>query len=220
MAIAASPTTSRDQRIVIRGLDWEAYRRIAGMVEDQNIRLAYNRGVLELMSPGMLHEDWTKLIARFFEILTEEMEIPCRGLRSTRWERVAADRAIEADECYYFDPDKIAEARRATDDTSQLPPPDIAVEVDMSRSKLDRPDIYAMLGVPEVWQFDGETLRIDHLRQDGAYETRDSTCFLPVRSEEVVNWLHDGHQTDQSAWARRLRRWVREEVAQRGRAGA
>src|SRR2546421_12578758 len=38
------------------------------------------------------------------------------------------------------------------------PPPDLAIEVDVSHSSLDRLGIYAALGVPEVWRLDDDRL--------------------------------------------------------------
>ena len=39
-------------------------------------------------------------------------------------------------------------------------PPELAVEVDMSRSSLDKLAIYAALGVVELWRTDGTTIEI------------------------------------------------------------
>ena len=38
------------------------------------------------------------------------------------------------------------------------PPPDLAIEIDMTSPSIPRLPIYCALGIPEVWRFDGETM--------------------------------------------------------------
>ena len=94
---------------------------------------------------------------------------------------------------------------------------DLAIEVDVSPSKIDRPAIYAALRVAELWRFDGERKRpvIERLSEDGTYQTVDMSEFLPVRSEEVARWVLEEDRRAGSAWGRRLRAWARAELALR-----
>jgi hypothetical protein len=91
----------------------------------------------------------------------------------------------------------------------------LAVEIEISRSALDRTGIYAALGVREVWRFDAENLYVEQLQPDGAYvEFASSVAFPFLPLNEVVRWI-DLADTfrDQSEWGRRLREWVRNELA-------
>jgi hypothetical protein len=74
--------------------------------------------------------------------------------------------------------------------------------------------IYAALGVPEVWRFDGETLRVEQLH-DGTYAAGAASPSLPMLPlDEVVRWLRLAEEIeDHSEWGRRFRLWVREELA-------
>ena len=80
--------------------------------------------------------------------------------------------------------------------------------------------IYASLGVPEVWRFDGETLQVEHLQPDGTHAqvtAGPSFPFLPL--DEVVGWVNRPEAIeDHSEWGRRFREWVREELVPRGAA--
>ena len=51
-------------------------------------------------------------------------------------------------------------------DFEKDPPPDVAVEVDVTRHSISKFGIYAGLGVPEVWIYDGKELKIHLLEQD------------------------------------------------------
>jgi Uma2 family endonuclease len=220
-AIALSPARSphargsTEQRITLRGVSWETYQRLAEEIGDQRILKAYNRGVLELMSPGPLHENYKKLLAILVETVTDELEIPRRSQGSTRWDRPEPGRGLEPDECYFLTAAKVAATRHRSKDVADYPPPDLAIEIDMSRSEVDRAEIYATIGVPEVWRFDGEALRIDRLRDDGTYEVVAESLFLPVAPDEVVRWLVHVDNADEAVWARRLREWARAEVRPR-----
>src|SRR5262249_28301372 len=39
------------------------------------------------------------------------------------------------------------------------PPPDLAIEVEVTHSSMDRMEIYATLGIPGLWRLDGDELR-------------------------------------------------------------
>src|SRR3954454_19090485 len=160
-------TSEPEPRIVLRGVGWEGYERMLELVGDRPIRLTYDRGDLELMVPSHDHERYKSLLGRLIETLTLELDLPCDAAGSTTWRKQLEDRGLEPDECYY-----LANAERVSGRKIDLevdPPPDLAIEVEISRSALDRMGIYAALGVPEVWRFDGETLRVAQLRADGTY---------------------------------------------------
>jgi hypothetical protein len=99
-------------------------------------------------------------------------------------------RGIEADLCYYFDALKLEACAAAdaldSDDVADYPNPDVAVEVDLSPSKIDRPGIYRALQEPEVWRLDAGTVSIEQLGADGKYVAAESSRFLHVRADEVT----------------------------------
>jgi Uma2 family endonuclease len=209
-----------EQRIVIRGLSWDLYDRLSDAVgEGQHVSLAYDGKDLELMTTGPIHEVYKELFGWFVRFMTSELRIRCSGLGETTWKRPAIARGLEADQCYYFTPEKIkvdAESRaRKSNDVADYPNPDLAIEIDLSPSQVDRPGIYAALQVPEVWQFDGESVVIMQLRPDHSYAAAEKSRFLPVRAEEVFRWVAKEDSSDELAWEQRLRAWVRTELAPR-----
>ncbi|MEO6811913.1 MAG: Uma2 family endonuclease, partial [Isosphaeraceae bacterium] len=194
---------------------------------DQHVLLAYNRGVLEFMSPGPMHEDHKGRLNRLVYVLTEELDVPCKGYGSTMWKALEAHRGLEADDCFYLTIDfyltieKITAARQPardrSNDSNDYPRPDLAIEIDLRPSAVDRPEIYATLGVPEVWRYDGETLRISRLGLDGTYADVAESGFLAIKAEEVVHWLQDFDTEGTTARARLLREWIRAELIGRVR---
>ena len=211
----ATPRAMPEQRVVLCGVSWETFLRLSEEVENAGVRMAFNQGVLEFMSPGMMHEDYKARLRRLIEMVCVELAVPFKICGSTTWKRPAQARAIEADECYMLTAEKIALCRRQSNDSKDYPDPDLAVEVDISPSDVDRASIYAALRVPEVWRFNGDRLRIDRLREGGTYEAVGESLFLPIEPAEVERWVKDDDDGDEGAWERRARDWVRAEVAPR-----
>ena len=202
-------------RILLTGLSWQTYRLILDETGDRRrTRMAFNRGALELMSPGPLHEEDSNGFDRTLAIICEEAEIDFKSYGSTTWHRDDAERGIEADQCYYFTAAKLAAAgeatRRGSNDSSEYPIPDLAIEIDMRRSALDRAEIYATLGVPEVWSFEAGRLHVFALGDDRVYVEAEASRFVPIPPAEIARWADAFEKCDnERLWARDCRAWVR-----------
>ncbi len=133
------------------------------------------------------HETYKRLLGRFVEIVTEEMDLEIRSLSSSTWSRKDLLKGVEADECYYIQNDAAVRGKMEID-LAINPPPDLAIEIDISNPSLPRLPIYAALGVPEVWQFDGENFKILGLFA-GAYTAQGQSQALPIVTVEVVRGL-------------------------------
>jgi Uma2 family endonuclease len=111
------------------------------------------------------------------------------GLGQTTWKPFELGRGLEADLCFYFDPNKLAIAQaalaRESNDIRDYPDPDLAVEVDLSPSKIDRDRIYEALRVAEICRFRGGSISIEQLAPDGSYVASDHSRSLRVRTEEI-----------------------------------
>ena len=144
-----------DQRVVIRGIDWGFYEQLVDSIpEGANIRVDYDGKDVEIMSLSQLHDGVKKRLGRFVELTAEELEVPCNGLGQATWKRPEDSRGVESDECYYFAPAKLAVAAEAmmrmSMDGADYPNPELAIEIDLSPSQIDRAGIYAALRVAEV----------------------------------------------------------------------
>ncbi len=178
-----------EQHFVIHDVGWEDYEALSDRFSPRGVRLAFDRGTLELMTPSFNHEFYSRLICRFVQILTMELRIPIVSGGSTTFRREDLQRGLEPDECYYLA--HADDVRGKTEIDLQLdPPPDLAVEIDITSSSLDRQGIYAALQVPEIWRFDTRELRVYLLDETGIYtisETSRAFPFLPIiRFEEFL----------------------------------
>ena len=200
-----------EHRFIIYNVGWEGYEALLELFGDDGPRMNYSKGNVELMSPLIPHEQYSNLIGYMIECLTEELDIPRNALGSTTFKRRMADRGLEPDECYYIANAGRIRKHQRSPDLDVDPPPDLAIEIEITNSLLDKLGIYAGIGVPEIWRFDGEALIVLLLQPDGTYaesQTSASFPFLPMG--EIVRFLHEYDPADETRWGRSFRAWVRE----------
>lgn len=201
------------QRFVLWNLGWDAYEHIVEALQEQHVRSTYDRGDLELMSPLPIHELIKVWFGHFMLALSLELQFRYQSLAQTTFRCRDRDRGLEPDDCYY-----LASLEKVADWTTlnldRDPPPDLALEVDVTTSCLDRMGVYAGLGIPEVWRFDGERWHIHLLGADGTYGESASSAALPyLPIPEVTALLHQTlAMTDLGERFRTFTRWVREQV--------
>src|SRR5207302_1952645 len=144
-------------------------------------------------------------------VLTEELGLPLKRGGSTTLRRRLRRRGIEADECFWIaNAQRMAGRRRL--DLRTDPPPDLAIEVDVSHSSLDRLGIYAALGVPEVWRLDGDTLTFHVLGGQRTYASAAvSRSFPLVGPADLLGFVQQARQAgNENPVVQQFRAWVRQ----------
>jgi Uma2 family endonuclease len=109
---------------------------------------------------------------RLVLLYCQRFHVALEKLGHTTWKHAGLEKGVEADACYY-----IQDPRRTAAERLDLPP-DIAVEIDIISESLKKLPIYAALGIPEIWRYDGRTFRFYEL-VDGSYVETASSRFLP-----------------------------------------
>lgn len=216
-------SSTGEDRFLIRDIGWDKYEALLELFGDDGPRLNYANGNVELMSPLPVHGKYAKLLGVMVETIAEELGIRLESYGITTFKRRAVDRGFEPDECYYFaNIDRLRGEKRI--DLDVEPPPDLCIEVEITKSLLPKLDIYAKIGVPEVWRFDGEILTVFLLRPEGCYFPSERSASLPfVPMAEIARFLREYATGQELPWRRAFRAWVREVVAplrDRGEAGA
>ena len=95
-------STAPTQNAVLRGIRFETYERLVEDLADRQVRLTYDRGVLEIMSPSHQHERTSRLIGCLIQALAEELAIDIELGGSTTWRRRDLEQGLEPDECYWI----------------------------------------------------------------------------------------------------------------------
>ena len=198
--------------ILLKNISWKTYESLLHELAQQGgIRLTYDRGNLEIMTPSAPHEGSKKILGRFVESVTEELNIEIRSLGSLTCRREDLERGLEPDQCYYIENEDVVWDKQQID-LNQDPPPDLVVEIDVTSSSIDRLSLYASLGVPEVWRYDGNRLIIYQLEAQ-EYAERDASPTFPFLSQvEMLRFLELRSTTKENALLRLFREWVRSQI--------
>jgi len=206
-------TAPAEERQILTGVDWAQYESLLREYEGRHWRLTYDRGTLEIMTVSPWHERAKKLLARLLEALAEEIDLPVLGLGNLTLREEAIARGLEPDDCWYIQHEKLIRTKKQID-LREDPPPDLVVEVEVSRSVLDRLHIYAALGIPEVWRFDGENLIVCLLGNDGEYaESSQSPTFPKLVLDGLPLFFAQWDKIDQTRLVKTFREWVRATLA-------
>jgi Uma2 family endonuclease len=198
-----------EQRVVLRGLSWEAYLQILNALpQSRGSRLTYDDGLLEITVPLEDHEFSGRLIECFIRALVELMELRIKTMGSTTMNYPRLKKGAEPDNAYYIQNQPLVRGRNV--DFSQDPPPDLVVEVDITHTDIAKNQFYSSLGVPEFWRFNGKVWRIYQL-QEGVYvEVEVSPTFPQVPKEWLYRFLEQAKE-DEIAAVQALRTWWQEQ---------
>ena len=159
------------------------------------------------------HESYGRFLGRLAVTLTEEMGLPIKEGGSTTLRRRRKQRGLEPDNCYWIGREPLVRGKLRID-LRVDPAPDLAIEVDIAHSSLDRMAIYAALGIPEVWRFDGQDLTFHLLGVNGQYDVIPySPSFPPITAVEVANFLPLRLHLDENAVVAKFRAWIRQHHA-------
>lgn len=200
------------QRLLLHAVSWEAFEAILQELGDRrSARIAYCDGMLEIMSPSPEHEYFKETLGDAIKDIAETLELDYESYGSTTWRKQAEQAGLEPDNCFYFQNE--AQIRgKLQFDLHQDPPPDLALEIDITNQSLARFPIYARLGVPELWCYDTGTLTIYHL-QNGQYVAVEQSTIFPNLNIGRLPQLIEAHRsTGRLALRRSIRAWVREQM--------
>jgi Uma2 family endonuclease len=210
----AQPVRHRDspvgdyQHFVLEDVSWKFYEQLLKEIGDRPIQVSYDGGRLEIMSPLREHEKIKKLIGRLIEMLTFRLNIEMDSSGSTTFRRREKLKGFEPDECYFI---KNAAKMRGVKrwNPRRHPPPDLIVEVDITSRSIDREPIFAALGVPEVWRWDGMRLECLHLAGDHYVIRKQSLAFPFLEPGELKRFISKLHRRGENAIVREFVEWVK-----------
>lgn len=196
--------------ILLEHVSWKAYEALVECWGEFHKRLTYDRGRLEIRSPLLIHERCGKLLGRLVEAYTFEKDIPLHCGGSTTFKLSLKQKGLEPDECYWIQ-NETRMRGRDEHDLEADPPPDLAIEVDITSSSLDRMPIYADLGFLEVWRYKKDAVTIHVLRESGEYEQREAGRALPELTAEVLTRFLQLRHVGTSEMVKGFVKWVREQ---------
>ncbi|NMG10536.1 Uma2 family endonuclease [Brasilonema sp. UFV-L1] len=208
--------TPAETRTILSNISWQTFKTmLAEMGSERKNRLAYDNGILEIMTPLMPHENSNRIIEGFVVALCEEFGLEFKRAGSLTLTRDNVERGGEPDSSYYIQNESRVRNRENID-LAIDPPPDLVLEVEYSKPKVDKSKIYTAIGVPEFWRYNGSVLRIYILNHgnDGQYtEVETSPTFAPVPVKEIPRFIQETKKNGEMKTTRAFRAWVRQQIA-------
>ena len=181
--------------LVLPQFSWEDYERLLEELRERpHLRISYDRGKLEIMSPLPEHEEYGRFIDDLVRVLASTHKLKVQKYGAATWKRQPLLRAVEPDCCYY-----VANAERVIGkrkfDLEIDPPPDIVVEIDITNESLSKFPIYAALSVPEIWSYDSKTIQFYELA-GGKYREVSKSRFFPRLTPSMLAAALELNKTD------------------------
>jgi Uma2 family endonuclease len=199
-------------RVLLQNISWETYERLLNEMGDRrNIRLHYDRGLLEIMTPLFEHENPKRILEKFVDALADVLNIEIVSAGSTTLNRPDLARGSEPDSGFYIQNEQQIQGKR-TIDLKTDPPPDLVIEIDVTSSSIDREGIYAAMGVPEIWRCDRGEVKFLQLQSGNYVETEHSLAFPFLPVAEVAKFLEQSQTVGETTLLKSFRTWVREQI--------
>lgn len=209
--------------MTLPGVTWAEYDRLLDARDQARawaVKLTYDRGRLDLVTKSNTHELWKTVVGLLVTVWAEEAAVPVVGCGETTVRREDLDRGFEPDQWFYVGPTvaRVLPLGRELDFTTD-PPPDLAVEIEVSRKLGDRIDLYAAVGVPEVWAYDGHQLVVYTLGPNRGYTPATTSRALGgLPAADLARYLGLAGTVDQVSIVRQFRAWVRQTLVPPGSA--
>jgi Uma2 family endonuclease len=184
---------------------WRTYENfLEDLGESYADRLSYSDGVLEIMSPSSTHGLYNADIQFFIYELCCATDKSCMALGNFTLKQDKLQKGIEPDNCYYIQNEPKVRHKQKIDLAQDIPP-DLAIEIDISTDSTKKLDIYASLGVPELWFFDGDELVIYQLEQQNYKITKNSAIFPNLNLEaHILKLIELGYEIGHAQACKKL----------------
>lgn len=207
--LAYSKEELAGSHLILHDISWETYEQLLEIFAERSTpRMTYYQGTLELMVFLPEHERYSWTLGRLIVALSEEIGIEIIGLKSSTWRSEPKKAGNEADECFYIQNEALMRGK-LTIDLKNDPPPDLAVEMDLTSSSINKMAVYAELKVPEVWIWKKGKLIINILNDTGYVESETSLAFGSFPVKELAQFMHLDSDKGENARIREFREWVR-----------
>ena len=197
------------QRLDLQDVSWAEFEAILQELgEARNTRIAYSDGMLSIMSPLPEHEKAKVLIGDLVKVLLEELDRDCESFGSTTFKRQDMAKGVEPDDSFYIQ-NYARMIGKARIDLTVDPPPDLAIEIDLTSKT--QTEAYAALGVPELWRYDDDRLKIEVLQEGQYVAVAESPTFPGWPIAEMVNdFVARSREVSRSQALREFRARVRQ----------
>ncbi len=95
--------TPAETRTILKNISWQTFKSmLADMGSERNTRLAYDNGIVEIISPLVPHENSNRLIEAFVVVMCEELGLKIKRTGSLTLTRDDLSKGGEPDSIPYL----------------------------------------------------------------------------------------------------------------------
>ena len=200
--------------VLLSNVSWDTYNLIRNETDDGGARLTYDHGMLEIEVPSRHHEQLKRFVGELVETSLRADGRDYEPSGGATWRQADALRGLEADECYHIQHVAAVKGKRELD-LDVNPPPDLAIEIDVSSHHLNKMEIYKALGIPELWRItaDGACEMRRRLDASPEYAVIDRSEAVPLLTAQLVSQYV--RLREQFGHSETIRRFIAEVLAAR-----
>jgi Uma2 family endonuclease len=190
-------------------VSWEDYEQLlADLGDDYHVRVSYACGWLEIMSPLPEHGKFAEVVQDIAREITRELGVKLEACGSMTIRSAWQAQGAEPDTCFYVQNASRIIGKPSLDFNTD-PPPDIVVEIDLTNASQPKFPIYAALGVPEIWRYDGSQAYFYHLAGEQYIEMSHSQAFPFLTSIVLAQFIEQSKTEGQDAALDAAHAWAR-----------
>jgi Uma2 family endonuclease len=198
--------------LIVDQVGWDEYEcLLESLAERPGLRVTYDSGVLEIMTVSPRHGRAQGLIFRLVLVCCEVLGLRTEAFGVTTWKRKSLLKGIEPDDCFYIKNVEHVIGKEDFDEESD-PTPDLAIEVEVTRSSLKKLSIYAALGVSEVWRYNGKICRFYGLSEGEYVEIQSSNCLSGLTPQLIAETIELSKTVGQDEACKVFRRKIQDLV--------
>ncbi|MCA9109761.1 MAG: Uma2 family endonuclease [Planctomycetaceae bacterium] len=194
----------RNVIIPVQGITWDMYEELRTDPGNNGLRMYYADGKLLLMTVGYTHERIRALINLMLMEWLDAQDIPSINAGQWTLRQSSEQRGLESDNCYYIRNLDLVEGKPNLD-LAIDPPPDLAVEVDITTESEMKFAIYSSLQVPELWVWDGDSIQVYRLMGNEYLATDTSTEVLNFPLAVANEMILEHHASNDLTIKRKFR---------------
>jgi Uma2 family endonuclease len=188
--------------LILQNVTWDEYDALLKGLDMPGLRarVSYDHGRLDVVTTSPEHEFYVRFIDALVRVFAEYLKVELENFGQTTWRRRILQQGLDPDCCYY-----VCNAGRIIGnleiDLDVDPPPDIAVEIDITSDSRSKFHIYAALKIQELWLYNGKKLQLRFYELQGqSYREIDESRALPgLRPSMLAVALEQGKTEGQTA---------------------
>ena len=193
-----------EMRRILYGVAREDYLKLLEATSELYLRHTYDGWTLEMMGPRLEHDWLGKLIARMIEAFALAVDLPIKSIGSTTIRAAKGIRGLQPDQTYYLANKPLVRCKR-TYDPEKDPPPDLAIEIDVTNTSVPRLPVFGRIGVPEIWRLDERGRVHFYRRAKTKYKEIESSIAFPfLKPADLMRFVNRCDEIGENAVIPRL----------------